>query len=64
MNGNYSFWIVNFVMAEKDKLLIEHLVGFTKKTNGRKLTINIRKGLTVIIFLKMRVIKFFFNPKW
>ena len=50
MNGNYSFWIVNFVMVEKDKLLIEHLVGFTKKTNGRKLTINIRKGLTIIIF--------------
>ena len=66
MNGNYSFWIVNFVMVEKDKLLIEHLVGFTKKTNGRKLTINIRKGLTIIIFFfKMRVIKvfFFFNLK-
>ena len=61
MNGNYSFWIVNFVMVEKDKLLIEHLVGFTKKTNGRKLTINIRKGLTIIIFfLKWELSRFFF----
>ena len=61
MNGNYSFWIVNFVMVEKDKLLIEHLVGFTKKTNGRKLTINIRKGLTIIIFFfKWELSRFFF----
>ena len=60
MNGNYSFWIVNFVMVEKDKLLIEHLVGFTKKTNARKLNINIRKGLTIIIFLKWELSSFFF----